>query len=112
MDEARRRRATDPFAIAPGECVYYMRIGNRVKVGWTTNLRARVAAIYPEEVMVTEPGNRLLERARHEQFRDLHTHGEWFRLEGPLIAHIAELREIEAAEGGTACRVDHSEDAV
>jgi len=81
----------------PGhEVVYYVRIGNRVKIGWSTNLPSRLAAINPEEVMVIEPGGRELEKARHGQFRALRTHGEWFKLEEPLTGHIEELRRADA----------------
>lgn len=88
----------EPFERVPGEFVYYMRIGNRVKIGWTTNLTTRLATINPEELMTTEPGNRILENARHHQFKELRTHGEWFRLEEPLIQHIEDLRGIAARE--------------
>lgn len=88
----------EPFERVPGEFVYYMRIGNRVKIGWTTNLDGRMATINPEELLTTEPGNRILERARHHQFKELRTHGEWFRLEGLLVEHIEELRGIAARE--------------
>jgi hypothetical protein len=71
--------------------VYYMRIGNRVKIGFTTNLSQRLTQINPEELMATEPGDTGLEQRRHGQFRELRTHGEWFRLEGALADHIAEL---------------------
>lgn len=91
IERAAARKA-DPFTIMDGEVVYYMRIGNRVKIGWSTNLPYRLAAINPEELMVTEPGNRILERARHDQFSELRTHGEWFRLESPLAAHILDLQ--------------------
>lgn len=77
---------------APDEVVYYMRIGNRVKIGWSTNLPGRLATINPEELMAVEPGGLAMERCRHRQFEGLHTHGEWFRLTGPLIEHIERLR--------------------
>lgn len=85
-----------PLRREASEVVYYMRIGNRVKIGWSRNLPKRLATINPEELMVTEPGNSILERVRHDQFSALHTHGEWFRLEQPLTDHITELREIDA----------------
>jgi len=89
-------KSADPFTLLDGEVVYYMRIGNRVKIGWSSNLPSRLATINPEELMTTEPGNQGLERARHDQFKDLRTHGEWFRLEEPLVAHIEEMRRAEA----------------
>jgi hypothetical protein len=78
-----------------GDVVYYMRIGDRVKIGMTTNLRSRLEAINPEELLAIEKGGRTVEAARHKQFADLHTHGEWFRLEGVLVEHIERLRSTE-----------------
>lgn len=77
--------------------VYYMRIGNRVKIGYSTNLDLRVATINPEELMATEVGDMKTERQRHEQFKQLRTHSEWFRLEYPLTDHIAALQEAQSA---------------
>lgn len=79
------------------EVVYYMRIGNRVKIGWSTSLASRLASINPEELMATEPGDRELEKLRHQQFRALRTHGEWFRMEPPLLDHIRQVKGRSAA---------------
>lgn len=89
---ARERRRQQERERNQVEVVYYMRLGNRVKIGWTTNLTVRRAAIQPEEVMVTEPGGQKLEYQRHQQFKHLRVSGEWFRLEGPLADHIDALR--------------------
>jgi hypothetical protein len=78
--------------------VYYMRIGNRVKIGWSTNVEKRRAAINPEEVMAVERGGYALEQQRHDEFASLRTHGEWFRLEEPLTSHIEALRAAARAE--------------
>lgn len=75
-----------------GEVVYYMRVGNRVKIGTTANLGMRLRTINPEELMATEPGGPGHERHRHAEFRALRTNGEWFRLESPLTEHIEKLR--------------------
>jgi hypothetical protein len=96
----RRRRAKDAEldAVRRAEntrhdpIVYYMRLGNRVKIGTTTNLPLRREAIQSEEVMVIEDGGYKLEASRHRQFADLRTSGEWFRWEEPLISHIERLR--------------------
>lgn len=82
----------------PKSWVYYMRIGNRVKIGYSTNLRSRLDDIHPEELMAVEPGGPKVERQRHDQFRALRVHGEWFRLEEPLAGHIAELAVSSKAE--------------
>lgn len=82
----------------PGEVIYYMRIGNRVKIGWSTNLPGRLATINPEELMAVEPGGRAVECHRHAEFSYLRTHGEWFRLASPLVEHIASLRTAAKTE--------------
>lgn len=77
--------------------VYYMRIGNRVKIGVTTNLAERMKSIHPEELMAIEPGGYDLEQERHSQFCQLRSHGEWFRLEEPLAGHIERLQGCSVA---------------
>lgn len=76
------RRGHDPV-------VYYMRLGDRVKIGTTKNIMARLETFNPEELMALEKGGHSVERARHRTFDDLRTSGEWFRLEHPLDAFVA-----------------------
>lgn len=78
--------------------VYYMRLGNLVKIGWTTNLDSRRADLNPQEVMATEPGGREVERERHKQFADLRIHGEWFSLESPLVEWIDRLKPADSVD--------------
>jgi len=75
-----------------GSVVYYMRIGNRCKIGYTNNLTQRLSVFNPEELLVTEPGGQTKEFERHQQFVTLRTTGEWFRYESPLTEHVASLR--------------------
>lgn len=91
-DQVKKDRSANLQSGRKDQLVYYMRIGNRVKIGTTTNLRVRLEAINPEELLCTEPGGHPLEKQRHRQFAELRTHGEWFRLEGELQAHIDGLR--------------------
>lgn len=72
--------------------VYFMRVGNRVKIGYTTNLRLRRATLMPEELMATESGGPAREAELHTQFAAYRTSGEWFRLEGELADYIDQLR--------------------
>lgn len=79
--------------------VYYMRMDRLVKIGTSGSLRSRLASLTTQGVMAIEWGGRELERQRHAQFIDLHSHLEWFYLDGRLVEHIAELRErFEAAQ--------------
>lgn len=91
--EATKHAVANGERIEPESVVYYMRVGDRVKIGYTSNLKSRVAQVMPEEVLATEPGGRLMEGVRHRQFADLRVAREWFRLEGRLDQHIARLRE-------------------
>lgn len=100
--EERRRRDDEHFERhlrrqAVKSCVYYARLGNRVKIGYTLNLRQRMSQVMPEELLATEPGGPAKETERHGQFAHLRTHGEWFRYEGELVDHVAVLRSEPAA---------------
>lgn len=70
------------------DVVYYMRLGNRAKIGTTRNLRKRISAIQPEDCMAYEAGDRALEARRHRQFAHLRVSGEWFDLQPDLVRHV------------------------
>lgn len=72
--------------------VYYMRIGNRVKIGFSTKVTERLKVINPEELLAFEPGGLALERARHAEFDALRVNGEWFKYEEPLTGHVKKLQ--------------------
>lgn len=84
-------------AVGDGSIVYYIRFGDRVKIGTTRNLVARLEGIPHDEVLITEPGDREVERQRHGQFRHLWVMGEWFRYEAELAAHVRQLRAAAVA---------------
>ena len=72
------------------DVVYYLRQGERVKIGTTANPRQRFAAIMHEQVLAFERGDRRLEQRRHAQFAaDRFPGSEWFRMSRGLRAHIA-----------------------
>jgi hypothetical protein len=69
--------------------VYFIEGAGLVKIGHTTDpiYRMRtIAAISPVPVRLlgSFPGKRAAEKALHEQFAPLRTHGEWFKIEGGL----------------------------
>lgn len=78
---------------APLHRVYYVRVGNLIKIGTTGNLRQRLNAYPPgSELLASEPGGTDLEARRHRQFRHLlAARNEWFRPGGDLMDHIAAL---------------------
>ncbi len=71
------------------DVVYYLRHGDRVKIGTTASPRQRFGAIWHEEVLAFERGDRRREQRRHEQFAaDRFPGSEWFHLTPALAAHI------------------------
>lgn len=78
------------------EVVYYVRFGDRVKIGTTKNLDKRLPFIPHDEVMATEPGGPYVEQQRHKQFKHLRAKvgrsREWFRLAPELVEHIAGVK--------------------
>ncbi|GAB2646229.1 hypothetical protein GCM10027169_12990 [Gordonia jinhuaensis] len=73
--------------------VYYIRFGNRIKIGYSTNLAQRLRVIPHDEVLATEHGGAALERIRHTQFAAERVNGEWFKPSPRLIKHINALRD-------------------
>lgn len=68
--------------------VYFIRFGDRIKIGVTTNLHLRLMAIPHDEVVATIPGDRQLEKRLHAKFRHLRIKGEWFSAGGDLLDYI------------------------
>lgn len=71
--------------------VYFLRNGNRLKIGTTTELKRRIRtlALRPENVVLLLNGGQQLEKAFHRQFADLRIgNSEWFAYDGPLIDFI------------------------
>lgn len=73
------------------DVVYYLRYAERVKIGTSTNPRQRLGAIWHDELLAFERGDRTVERARHAQFAELREGGEWFRAAPALLAHATAL---------------------
>lgn len=91
-DEA-QRWSEQLHRYAAQSVVYYVRIGETIKIGTTTNMKARMGGLMVDEVLATEPGDRQLEAMRHKQFRHLRIRGERFRPEPDLLSHVAMVRE-------------------
>jgi hypothetical protein len=73
--------------------VYFLRNGDRIKIGTTTDLRARVRrlSLRMDDLALVIPGDRAVERKMHQTFRGLRVgNTEWFRSAEPLTAFIAE----------------------
>jgi hypothetical protein len=71
------------------DVVYYLGYADRVKIGTTSNPRQRLAALWHDQLLGFERGDRRLEQRRHEQFADERfDRTEWFRLSDRLERHI------------------------
>jgi hypothetical protein len=68
--------------------VYFIRSGDFVKIGWTTNLERRIwdhEGSNPHiELLCSVPGDERWELALHYRYRHLHHKREWFRFESDL----------------------------
>lgn len=84
--------APDPDLPRPRiDVVYYLRFAERVKIGTSAQPRQRLAALWHDELLAFEPGDRTVERARHAQFAHLREGGEWFLAAPELLAHTRDL---------------------
>jgi hypothetical protein len=82
-------------AYAEQSQVYYIRMGDHIKIGFTQNLRERVIGLRVDksDILATEPGGREKERQRHLQFADIRIgHRENFERTADLLTHIAKVR--------------------
>ena len=76
------------------DVVYYLRFGDRIKIGTSARPRRRLAAIWHDELLALERGDRAVERARHEQFAaQRHGRTEWFTADGELLEHVRALAD-------------------
>lgn len=73
--------------------VYYLRIGDRVKIGYTNDVDRRLASYPPNmEVLLLRRGTRNLERAEHLRFAEhLRDGREWFDANDAVLSTIEEI---------------------
>jgi hypothetical protein len=80
---------------SPRGTVYFVRAGDRVKIGFTTDVRRRISELqtfFPEplELLLELRGSVLVEHELHRRFADLCLTREWFRLEAPIVRFVGE----------------------
>lgn len=76
-----------------GTVVYFVRFGDRVKIGFTSDMKARMAVIPHDEILATIPGGRELEQKLHHRFKLTRLTGEWFRISPELMHFIGQVRK-------------------
>lgn len=75
--------------------VYYVQVGDRLKIGYSVDVRRRMRAYPPgSALLAVEPGSPELELQRHRQFAGCLLDGrEWFRPDGVIHKQIAAVVE-------------------
>lgn len=82
----------DDLAVVRVDVVYYLRAGDRIKIGTTGNPRGRFQALRFEELLAFERGDRVVESRRHAQFASQRYDGsEWFAVSEALLDHVASV---------------------
>lgn len=92
-EEAAKPAPLPPVQVELTSYVYYLRFGDRYKIGVTTCVARRLAALPHDELLALEPGSGQLEKLRHKQFDDtrISRNREWFTLSPELQAHMKML---------------------
>lgn len=90
---ARRRdqRRNDPNANRDQGYIYYLRVGEHIKIGFARNLEQRLASYPPDtDLLAVEPGTMRDEADRHRNFKAFRASGrEWYEPRRILMDHIA-----------------------
>jgi hypothetical protein len=73
--------------------VYFLRFGDRIKIGYSANLTRRLQTIPHDEVLLTIPGASTAEANLHRTFASDRITGEWFHASPRLLAAIRDLTE-------------------
>lgn len=80
-------------SITPGH-VYYLQVGELIKIGYTADLYQRLASYPPNsKLLATHPGTLKVERQMHHKFLHRLSSGrEWFAPADDLAEHIAKVK--------------------
>lgn len=94
--EQQRHSKAERKRLSPAvDVVYYVQVGEHIKIGYSSNLPSRMRAYPPtSRLLAYEMGGVGLEAQRHQQFAaDLVAGREWFAPSPALLAHIRALKE-------------------
>lgn len=93
------RRRRDHLPLRPTETIYYVQVGDLLKIGYSTNLRQRLKDYPPNRrLLATEPGGEDMEAQRLAEFSEYRSHGrEWFAPGARLLEHVNRLRRSAGA---------------
>jgi hypothetical protein len=97
--EDERPLATSPTALGSeiGDCVYFFRLDDLIKIGFTKNLTARknrFSGARWTDLLAVASGTYEDEQALHRKFAEHRArHREWYHPAPQILAHINEIRE-------------------
>ena len=79
-----------------GERVYFVRFGDRVKIGRARDVRVRLAALQamspvPLRLLWSQSGGAKTELYFHHKFKNCRAHGEWFEIRDELRTFLVGL---------------------
>jgi hypothetical protein len=75
--------------------VYFLQFGERVKIGFTTNLPNRLKNVPHDKLLALVPGTISTERMYHKKFESLRITGEWFEPDAEMLNYIDKLPKHE-----------------
>lgn len=80
------------------EWIYYLRLDEKIKIGWTANFAQRMKSYPPHaKVIIKHPGTRAEERDLHRTFTPSRASGrEWYHPTPELMGHIEQAKTVEA----------------
>lgn len=78
--------------------VYFIRFGDRFKIGTTINLDRRMMEIQHDEVLLVIPGSHDIERVQHQRFTAHQVRGEWFEWNPETEAMVRKLAAWQARQ--------------
>lgn len=98
-EEALTNYLTGQMPTTEGEKVYFIRCGNRIKIGRSLNVAARFATLQATsplklKLLWAQPGGSETEMAYHRRFKDCRVHGEWFEIRGELKEFLSQYEGI------------------
>jgi hypothetical protein len=93
LDAYTEDELTEAKAALEHGLVYYLQVGDQIKIGFSGDIRRRMRAYPPgSKLLAVEPGTKKLERQRHGEFYEWLVAGrEWFEPSAELIQHTRDL---------------------
>lgn len=82
--------------------VYFIRFGDRVKIGWTSNLWSRLPDVPHDEILLVIEGTMRVEQAQHMRFAEHRIKGEWFAWNDETRAMVVKLAEWQVKQSADA----------